>query len=225
VSASADPPPSDVAAPPQNQPALQRKPRFALFVATACGLGYIPKAPGTFGALIGCLLTFVPVVPWLPIGRTLAAPLYRLLFPLLKGRFWWTMWPCLIPVLVIGALGVWSGSRAASHAGVEDPQYVVIDEVSGQQITYLLGLMPFFLSRVTTNNPDFVGYPFLFTERLLHWKYLLMGFILFRLFDIWKPFPVRQAESLPGGWGIMADDWVAAVYAGIGLWIARAAGL
>ncbi len=59
----------------------------------------------------------------------------------------------------------------------------------------------------------------------VRWKYLLLGFILFRLFDIWKPFPVRQAESLPGGWGIMADDWVAAVYAGIGLWIARAAGL
>jgi phosphatidylglycerophosphatase A len=54
---------------------------------------------------------------------------------------------------------------------------------------------------------------------------LLLGFILFRIFDIWKPFPARQAESLPGGWGIMADDWVAGVYAAIGLWIARAAGL
>jgi phosphatidylglycerophosphatase A len=52
-----------------------------------------------------------------------------------------------------------------------------------------------------------------------------LGFILFRVFDIWKVFPARQAESLPGGWGIMADDWAAAVYAGIGLWIARAAGL
>jgi len=59
----------------------------------------------------------------------------------------------------------------------------------------------------------------------LNWKYLLLGFILFRVFDIWKPFPVRQAESLPGGWGIMADDWVAGVYAAIGLWLARAAGL
>jgi phosphatidylglycerophosphatase A len=54
---------------------------------------------------------------------------------------------------------------------------------------------------------------------------LLVGFILFRLFDIWKPFPARQAESLPGGWGIMGDDWVAGIYAAIGLWLARAAGL
>ena len=55
----------------------------------------------------------------------------------------------------------------------------------------------------------------------LNWKYLMLGFILFRGFDIWKPFPVRQAESLPGGWGIMADDWAAAIYAAAGLWIAR----
>jgi phosphatidylglycerophosphatase A len=58
-----------------------------------------------------------------------------------------------------------------------------------------------------------------------NWKYLLLGFLLFRLFDIWKPAPARQAESLPGGWGIMTDDWVAGIYAGIGLWLARAAGL
>ena len=78
---------------------------------------------------------------------------------------------------------------------------MVIDEVSGQFFTYLFALVP------------------------ANWKYLLLGFILFRVFDIWKPFPVRQAESLRGGWGIMADDWMAAVYAAIGIWIARAMGL
>ena len=62
-------------------------------------------------------------------------------------------------------------------------------------------------------------------RRLLNWKYLLLGFILFRVFDIWKPFPARQAESLPGGLGIMADDWIAGIYAALGLWIARALGL
>jgi phosphatidylglycerophosphatase A len=65
---------------------------------------------------------------------------------------------------------------------------------------------------------------FLIMRSALNWKYLLLGFILFRVFDIWKPFPARQAESLPGGWGIMGDDWIAGVYAAIGLWIARAAG-
>jgi phosphatidylglycerophosphatase A len=57
------------------------------------------------------------------------------------------------------------------------------------------------------------------------WKYLLAGFILFRVFDIWKPWPVRQAEKLPGGWGIMADDWVAGVYAALGLSLLRWLGL
>ena len=92
--------------------------------------------------------------------------------------------------------------RAKISPAKKDPQFVVIDEVSGQMLTYLpLPLAP------------------------LNWKYLLLGFILFRVFDIWKPFPARQAESLPGGWGIMADDWIAGIYAALGLWIARAAGL
>ena len=73
---------------------------------------------------------------------------------------------------------------------------MVIDEVSGQLIAYLLAL-----------------------RALLNWKYLLLGFILFRVFDIWKPFPARQAESLPGGLGIMADDWIAGIYAALGLWM------
>jgi phosphatidylglycerophosphatase A len=84
---------------------------------------------------------------------------------------------------------------------MKDPQFVVIDEVSGQMITYF--------------------FPF----TVLNWKSLVLGFILFRVFDIWKPFPARQAESLPGGLGIMADDWIAGIYAALGLWIARAAGL
>jgi phosphatidylglycerophosphatase A len=82
----------------------------------------------------------------------------------------------------------------------DDPQIAVIDEVSGQHLTYLLSLT------------------------LLNWKYLLLGFILFRVFDIWKPFPVRQAESLPGGWGIMADDWLAGIYAALILWGVHAIG-
>jgi phosphatidylglycerophosphatase A len=80
----------------------------------------------------------------------------------------------------------------------------VIDEVAGQLIAYL-----------ALATPRTFG---------LNWKYLLLGFILFRVFDIWKPFPARQAESFPGGWGIMADDWIAGIYAALVLWAARAAG-
>jgi phosphatidylglycerophosphatase A len=97
--------------------------------------------------------------------------------------------------------GMWAADRTASFLRLKDPQCIVIDEVSGQFLVYLAALAP------------------------LNWKYLLLGLILFRVFDIWKPFPAREAESLPGGLGIMADDWVAGIYAALGLWIVRAAGL
>jgi phosphatidylglycerophosphatase A len=54
----------------------------------------------------------------------------------------------------------------------------------------------------------------------LNWKSLLAGFLLFRLFDIWKPFPVRRAEALPRGWGILADDIAAGLYAALVLYAA-----
>jgi phosphatidylglycerophosphatase A len=120
---------------------------------------------------------------------------------------------------------VWAADRAAKFWREKDPQRVVIDEVSGQHLTLLLGLaIPVWWRPTATISYD---YPlgFVSLHSVLSWKYLLLGLILFRVFDIWKPFPARQAESLPGGWGIMADDWVAGIYAAIGLWIARAAGL
>ena len=174
--------------------AAQRNPRLALFIATACGLGYMPVAPGTWGSLGGMLLYFVVQVVFPPT-----------FVPGLRKSFedpgWSATWAGISIMAVIAALGVWSATTAARFWNVSDPQRVVIDEVSGQHMAYLLAMAP------------------------LNWKYLLLGFILFRVFDIWKPFPARQAESLPGGWGIMADDWVAGIYAAIGLWLARAAGL
>ena len=126
---------------------------------------------------------------------------------------------------MIAAIGVWSATRAAQFWREKDPQRVVIDEVSGQHLTLLLGLtIPVWWKPTETVSYDYM-LGLLSFHSVLNWKYLLLGLILFRVFDIWKPFPARQAESLPGGWGIMADDWVAGVYAAIGLWIARAAGL
>ena len=55
-------------------------------------------------------------------------------------------------------------------------------------------------------------------RRACEWKTCLLAFILFRLFDIWKPPPIRQLEALPGGWGINADDALAGVYAALMLW-------
>jgi phosphatidylglycerophosphatase A len=137
---------------------------------------------------------------------------------------------CLLTVGV-ALIGVWTAHRAATYWNTKDPQRVVIDEVSGQQLALLLG--GFWPWHAQPANISSYGHPILRSSHPLgmnmamlpNWKYLLLGFILFRVFDIWKPFPARQAESLPGGWGIMADDWIAGIYAALGLWIARAAGL
>lgn len=211
----------------------ERKPRFALFIATACGLGYIPKAPGTFGSLAGLAL---PILPLWALLAILIGP--RDLWHLIVGDAYWSwawdasrlpsrvdpllFFQCVIAV-VVAAIGVWAASRAAKFWQTQDPQRVVIDEVSGQHLALLVGCgVPIWWRLASPQIPSLM---FIRTDLALNWKYLLLGFILFRVFDIWKPFPARQAESLPGGWGIMADDWIAGIYAGIGLWIARAVGL
>ena len=88
---------------------------------------------------------------------------------------------------VVLAVGVWSSAATERHFGETDPGAVVIDEVAGMLIT-LLGLQA-------------------------SWGGVLAGFLAFRFFDVVKPFPARRAERLPGGWGIMADDVVAGLYA------------
>jgi len=195
MTARTDPAAADNAAGGEPRP---RKPRFSLFLATAGGLGYLPKAPGTWGSLGGALLAIL--LTWVTSMRSLRAIEIDL-----PGDFWTRSfvpgYGIYFVLVSVAAVGVWSSSRAARYAGQKDPQFVVIDEVSGQLITYF---MPF---------------------AVLNWKSWLLGFILFRVFDIWKPFPARQAESLPGGWGIMADDWIAGFYAAICLWAARAVGL
>jgi phosphatidylglycerophosphatase A len=199
--------------------ATQRKPRFAIFIATAAGLGYFPKAPGTFGSLAGILLMFVPIWSTLFIDVHLNSNRWRSVDVVFASQ--------LVLTFLIAAAGVWSANRAADFWRIKDPQRIVIDEVSGQHLTLILGCgIPIWWKApplLYGASASTVGLGALYSP--LNWKYLLLGFILFRLFDIWKPFPARQAESLPGGWGIMADDWIAGLYAAIGLWIARAAGL
>ncbi len=91
--------------------------------------------------------------------------------------------------------GAWAARELEVSKGRDDPSIVVIDEVVGQWIT---------LAGVSAWN----------------WKSWLGAFILFRLFDIWKPFPVRQVERLEGGAGVMADDVVAGIYGALVLYAA-----
>jgi phosphatidylglycerophosphatase A len=192
--------------------AAERKPRFALFIATSCGLGYIPVAPGTWGSLGGVII-WALILFYFPLDLSPGVRETN------QIRIFWLAWTGLPVAAILAIVGVWASDRAAKFARLKDPQFVVIDEVSGQHLALLLGAaLPIFRGAA---NPhvEWLG------NGGVSLKYLLLGFILFRVFDIWKPFPARQAESLPGGWGIMADDWVAGIYAAIGLWLARAAGL
>jgi len=225
MSETTDAPQEAAAVAPARKPAAERKPRFALFIATACGLGYLPVAPGTCGSLVGVALYAILARP-LSITRMISISDGGATFLTVVSRP--LALSCAV-ALVVALVGLWASGRTARYSAKKDPQFVVIDEVSGQHLTLLLGLgVPIWwkgasaaaLSSMSVYLP---GASLYFDAP--NWKYLLVGFILFRVFDIWKPFPARQAESLPGGWGIMADDWIAGIYAGIGLWIARAAGL
>lgn len=94
-----------------------------------------------------------------------------------------------ISVGVLMAAGIWSGTVAERYFGRSDPPQGVVDEVVGMLIT-------------------------LFAIQL-GWLGLGLGFVLFRLFDVTKPFPARRFERLPGGLGMMADDTMAAIYANV----------
>jgi phosphatidylglycerophosphatase A len=97
----------------------------------------------------------------------------------------------LIVVAIISTVGVWAASRAEIIFNRKDPGQVVIDEVVGQLLTFGL------LFRHPRN-----------------WL-LILGFAFFRLFDIFKPFPIRRLEKAPMGYGIILDDLVAGFYASL----------
>ena len=210
--------------------APRKKPRLALAIATAFGAGYIPKAPGTFGSLVGIAVAiFTHPISLVVITSILFfhVSVANIRVPTFQGHTAPVLLlvPSLVAVMIVGFLGVWSSSRAAIFAGLKDPQYVVIDEVSGMHLTLVLAIMPVGLPTGLLPADEATVFGLYSAFSLLNWKYLLLGFILFRVFDIWKPWPIRRLEKLPGGWGIMADDWMAGIYAAILLRVALPFGL
>jgi phosphatidylglycerophosphatase A len=107
----------------------------------------------------------------------------------------WQAWHFALLAAVCLAPGVWAAHVEAARTGRKDPGRVVIDEVLGQWLTVA-------------------------GAAVLNWKSWLAAFFLFRLLDIWKPFPARQSERLPGGFGIVADDLIAGVYGALVLFAA-----
>jgi phosphatidylglycerophosphatase A len=92
----------------------------------------------------------------------------------------------IVTLLCIG-VGVWSSSVVETIFQEKDSGKIVIDEVAGYFVT--MAFLP------------------------QHWFYPLAGFVLFRLFDVWKPFGIRQTQKLKGGWGVMIDDVLAGILA------------
>lgn len=158
---------------------------FSLAFSTF-GVGFIPLAPGTWGSIVG-------VGIYLLIWKIETNAGIRLLH-----RGWnseqigaWIYSLNSIALLLFCFSGIWASSRAVKIFQTKDPQKVVVDEVMGQLIV------------------------FAFAPFLISWKLVLAGFVLFRLFDIWKPYPIRSLENLPTGIGVCADDILAGVYGGI----------
>jgi phosphatidylglycerophosphatase A len=96
-------------------------------------------------------------------------------------------WATIAATIAVILIGIPAATLVARASASNDPQFIVIDEVAGQLVTL-------------------IAVP-------LAWKTFLAGFILFRVFDIWKPFPIRRLERLPEGTGIVLDDVGAGLYA------------
>jgi phosphatidylglycerophosphatase A len=135
--------------------------RVGLFIATCGYLGFVPVAPGTFGSAAGLAVFFL-------IRSTGSMTLE------------------VAAILVLFAIGIWSGTIAEHHFGGIDPAPVVMDEVVGMLITLV------FVPVSVTGA--------------------IVGFLVFRVLDVVKPWPSARFERLPGGLGVMADDGMAAIY-------------
>jgi phosphatidylglycerophosphatase A len=142
----------------------------------------------------------IPIATWFGCGYVPHAPgtagslaALGIAYVLVQCAHWRPFYFALLALALLPA-GIWSAGVTAREVKKKDPSIVVVDEVLGQWIT-LAGASSF------------------------NWKSWLAAFCLFRLFDIWKPQPVRRLEALPSGTGIVADDVMAGVYGALVLFL------
>lgn len=152
------------------------------------------------------LLTSCLGLGWLPIAPGTWGSLPPLIVFGLLGQLAVSPMVIVLVMLALTALGsivcVALAPSAIAATGNKDPGEVVADELAGQSLCYLVA--PLVISGASS------------LTRV--WLVALAGFLLFRVFDIFKPWPARQLEGLPAGWGILADDLMAGAYAGVALW-------
>ncbi len=144
------------------------------------------------GVLVATVLGagYIPLAPG-TVGSAVSVAAFVFLRHFIPEPFWVFHF---IAVGLLTLIGAWACSETETRLGRRDPRQAIMDEVVGQQVA-LMGLPLGPLS-----------------PRMLWasgWKYLLAAFILFRIFDVAKPFPIRRSERLPGGWGMIADDLIA----------------
>ena len=159
---------------------------YIALALTTFGVGYFPGPTGTYGSAVAVGI-YVGIGTLELHGASHTAVNGQI--PALITAFHFALNALLLTIVCL--VGIWASGRTIAIFGKSDPSQAVVDEVMGQFITFTF--VPFGLG----------------------WPLIIAGFLLFRLFDIWKPFPVRTLEDLPGGLGICADDIVAGVYAGI----------
>ena len=138
-----------------------------------------------------------------PVARAIATGLGIGYAPLASGTFgslWglllaWGLtatggrWGVVAGLFLVTAVGAWATEVTAAAIGTKDPGVIVVDEIAGQLVALMF---------IPLTGPTVIA-----------------AFLLFRLFDIWKPYPVRRLEELPGASGIMADDLLAGTYANL----------
>lgn len=183
--------PDDSSTPPPRRPGLLDR-LFALLVSSG-GLGYAPWASGTFGTLGGVAIALVLKL-WL-------CPRSGWSFGVAAG----------VAAAAIFVLGVSLGRWAEQWYRVKDPKPFVLDEVMGYLVA-LLRLRPE-PPTLLKEGPGWMEGP--------NWKELLLAFVMFRAFDVLKPWPARRLEDLPRGWGIMLDDLVAGIFTWMFIWVIR----
>jgi phosphatidylglycerophosphatase A len=163
---------------------------ISTFFATGCGIGMIPFAPGTWGSLEGLagallLWGYLDGMHFLGGGLIVHYSLTDTAILIAYGSV----------AGVVFLIGVGSSSLVERTAGIKDPGPIVIDEVAGQ-----------ILASSVVPCLRWYGHG---------WTFWILSFLLFRLFDIWKPGPINRLQDLPGGWGIMMDDVAAGILAGV----------
>jgi phosphatidylglycerophosphatase A len=146
---------------------------------------YLALAIATFG------VGFLPLIPG-TFGSLLSVGIFLLFTQILAGSSLIAV--VLLFILAVTFAGIWAASRTEELSGRKDPGKVVVDEVAGQMIS-LLPVALFSLQPLTRG--------------------VIVSFILFRLFDIFKPYPASRFERLKGGYGIMCDDLAAGAYAAV----------